>query len=72
MNEEMKLDQCGCGGNVKVVNLFGDKSQFMVVCTGCGLKTAVHHSREAAVGTWNRAMGTKMSGSKSQKKKENG
>ena len=53
------LEKCGCGGEVRVVNNFGSESDFMVVCTGCGLKTAVYHSREMAVNAWNRAMSAK-------------
>ena len=60
MEDEIKIMNCGCGGEAKVQRVRTLKSHVLVVmCTMCEIATNYYTTEAEAIQAWNKAMGAK-------------
>lgn len=55
MENNIKIANCGCGGNGKVLKI-NEKSYF-ITCSNCHTDSGIYSTEAEAIEAWNKAMG---------------
>ena len=57
MENEIKIANCGCGGNGKILKI--NENSFFITCSKCHTDSGIYSTEAEAINAWNRAMGAK-------------